>query len=272
VITLNSPTPIFLEAGVQAYIEPGATALDNVDGDVSSRVIVTGFVNTALAGFYTISYNATDTHGNAAATVTRIVTVRDTIAPVITVPSSPVVITTATAPAQVNFSAQVSVFDAGYPSTTATCTPSSGSSFAFGDTTVKCNATDLASNKAIEETFTVRVRYLYDIKLILSKGVTKAGSTMPLDWQYLNWNTGLAVNSSSIVPKILWKKADSSCKAIDSASRGEDSGSSYFRYSSSNMTWQYSWQTPAEKGNYILTVSPPGTGMGTNASTCVNLK
>ena len=50
----------------EAYQEPGWTALDNQDGDVSDRVTVTGEIDRYLAGSYTLTYTVTDTMGNTA--------------------------------------------------------------------------------------------------------------------------------------------------------------------------------------------------------------
>jgi endoglucanase Acf2 len=63
------------------YSDAGATATDNVDGDVS--VDVSGNVDEATADTYTITYSASDQAGNSS-TATRTVVVQDTIAPVIT--------------------------------------------------------------------------------------------------------------------------------------------------------------------------------------------
>ena len=63
----------------------GVSATDNVDGDVTADIVVTGdTVDTDVPGTYTITYNVTDSAGNAATAVTRTVTVTDDDAPVIT--------------------------------------------------------------------------------------------------------------------------------------------------------------------------------------------
>src|SRR5699024_1472138 len=62
VITLNNDTPIELEVG-ETYEEPGATAEDNVDGDLTDDIEITGDVNTNKVGDYTITYTASDTAG-----------------------------------------------------------------------------------------------------------------------------------------------------------------------------------------------------------------
>src|SRR5699024_1292273 len=63
VITLNDDTPIELEVG-ETYEEPGATAEDNVDGDITDDIEITGEVNTNKVGDYTITYTVSDDAGN----------------------------------------------------------------------------------------------------------------------------------------------------------------------------------------------------------------
>lgn len=67
------------------FTDPGATCTDN--RDAICTVTISGSVNTAVEGDYTLVYSAVDTAGNTATEVTRIVTVTlapDTIPPVIT--------------------------------------------------------------------------------------------------------------------------------------------------------------------------------------------
>ena len=64
---------LLLLANGATYTDPGATVTDNVD---ATRTIQgTGTVDTALAGDYTVTYNATDAAGNVADAVTRTVRV-----------------------------------------------------------------------------------------------------------------------------------------------------------------------------------------------------
>lgn len=84
VITLIGASVVNLNIG-QAYNELGATATDNLDGDISANIVITGTVNTSVAGTYFVNYNVNDSSGNAATQVTRTVNVApDTTAPVIT--------------------------------------------------------------------------------------------------------------------------------------------------------------------------------------------
>ena len=67
------------------YVDAGATAQDNVDGDISSNISVdTALVNTDVLGDYTVTYSVSDSAGNTA-TATITVHVIDTTPPVITV-------------------------------------------------------------------------------------------------------------------------------------------------------------------------------------------
>ncbi|MGG4396599.1 S-layer homology domain-containing protein [Paenibacillus thiaminolyticus] len=63
------------------FQEPGAFAIDNVDGDISASIIVSGQVNTQIPGEYILRYNVTDKAGNSADEVIR--TVKVTPRPVV---------------------------------------------------------------------------------------------------------------------------------------------------------------------------------------------
>jgi len=73
-IILSGDAQITIQAG-SSYKEPGYTAKDNVDGDITDKVQVEGSVNANRAGTYTITYSVTDSYGNATK-VTRTVTVK----------------------------------------------------------------------------------------------------------------------------------------------------------------------------------------------------
>src|SRR5574338_1231189 len=84
VITLIGSSPLDVELG-SVYVDAGATALDNLDGDITGSIVVGGdIVDTFTVGTYTITYDVTDSLGNAAVQVTRTVNVVDTTIPVIT--------------------------------------------------------------------------------------------------------------------------------------------------------------------------------------------
>ncbi len=74
VLTLLGSASVVIESG-DRYIDAGATASDNIDGDISNAIRVTGSVNTASVGNYTLTYDVTDFAGNTAVSVTRSVRV-----------------------------------------------------------------------------------------------------------------------------------------------------------------------------------------------------
>ena len=73
-ITIRGTSPATVTVG-SLYADAGATALDNVDGDLTSSIIVTSTVNTSIIGTDTVTYTVSDSAGNAAAPVTRTVDV-----------------------------------------------------------------------------------------------------------------------------------------------------------------------------------------------------
>jgi len=80
ILSLNGGSVVTHEAGMQ-YSDPGASWTDYVDG--SGSVAGTGQVDGMVPGTYTISYNKTDSAGNAASSVTRTVNVVDTTPPIL---------------------------------------------------------------------------------------------------------------------------------------------------------------------------------------------
>ncbi|WP_370003132.1 immunoglobulin-like domain-containing protein [Winogradskyella sp.] len=76
IITLIGASTINLTTG-DAYNEQGATATDNIDGDLTANIVITGSVNTSVAGTYFRNYNVSDSAGNAASQVVRTINVTD---------------------------------------------------------------------------------------------------------------------------------------------------------------------------------------------------
>jgi hypothetical protein len=109
---------------------------------------------TFAIGATTVACTATDAAGNVGSG-SFTVTVRDTTAPTLSLPSDRVVEATGPAGATVTFA--VSATDAVDPAPVVSCTPASGATFGFGATTVNCTATD-ASGNAATGSFTVTVR------------------------------------------------------------------------------------------------------------------
>jgi len=75
IITLNGQAIATVNLN-STYTDAGATATDNVDGDLTSSIVTTGVVNTSIEGNYIITYTVSDTSGNTT-TATRQVIVED---------------------------------------------------------------------------------------------------------------------------------------------------------------------------------------------------
>jgi len=73
-IRLNGSATVQHPQG-QPYTDPGATAIDSEDGDISGFITVGGSVNVNTPGVYTLRYNVRDSQGLSAPEITRIVTV-----------------------------------------------------------------------------------------------------------------------------------------------------------------------------------------------------
>ena len=84
VITLLGNTELSLELG-STYTDAGATAVDNIDGVITSSIVVVSTVDVNAVGSYTVTYNVSDAAGNAALQVSRTVTITpDATIPIIT--------------------------------------------------------------------------------------------------------------------------------------------------------------------------------------------
>src|SRR5699024_7844141 len=72
-IKLLGDNPLKLVMG-EKYEDPGSEAEDNIDGDLSEQIGISGEVNTNKPGEYTVTYTVTDAAGNTAK-ATRLINV-----------------------------------------------------------------------------------------------------------------------------------------------------------------------------------------------------
>ena len=154
VITLTGDVTVTIEVGTD-YTDAGATAIDNSDGNLTSSIVTVSTVNTAIIGSYTVTYNVSDTAGNAATQVTRTVNVVDTTVPVITLSGDATVTiwvgavyTDAGATATDNYDGDI---------TNNITIVNSVDTSVVGSYTVTYNVSDAAENPATQVTRTVNV-------------------------------------------------------------------------------------------------------------------
>ena len=156
VITLSGSTPVDVEVGA-AYTDAGATANDNLDGDITASIVTGGLpIDTSVLGIYTVTYDVTDSSGNVAVQVARTVNVVDTTVPVITLSGiTPIDVEVgaaytdagATAADNVDGDISASILTTGLPIDTSTP----------GNYTVTYDVTDSSGNVAVQVTRTVNV-------------------------------------------------------------------------------------------------------------------
>ena len=72
ILSGNNPTEIYQGDN---YEDVGATATDDVDGNISTKIVTVNSVNNQSIGTYTVTYNVSDNAGNSATEVVRTVNV-----------------------------------------------------------------------------------------------------------------------------------------------------------------------------------------------------
>ncbi|MBT4213294.1 MAG: DUF5011 domain-containing protein [Porticoccaceae bacterium] len=205
-ITLNGSAAVDHEQAT-SYVDTGATATDVVDGSVT--VIMTGSVDSDVAGVYSLSYSATDSEGNVSRVLTRTVTVADTIAPVITLVSDAAVeielgstYTDSGASAADTVDGSVDVVTTGSVDTAAA-----------GTYTLTYTATDTAGNEA-SQTRTVTVVASSSLEVL---NVFVNGEVDPV-WDLgfnatdsnNNWSTSCSNDNGAGCPNIAWELVEDS--------------------------------------------------------------
>ena len=148
------PGPIAVEAtspsGAAVTFAVTASDPDDMAGAVTCSP---NSGSTFPLGTTTVTCSSTDTHGNTG-NASFTVTVRDTIAPSLTLPANVTVDATSPSGAVVTYSASATdIVDGSVP---VACTQVSGATFTIGTTKVTCSATDAHGNKG-SGSFTVTV-------------------------------------------------------------------------------------------------------------------
>jgi uncharacterized repeat protein (TIGR01451 family) len=193
VISLLGEDPVTVEAGA-SYVDAGATAADNIDGDVTGFIVTDNPVNENVPDIYTVTYDVTDTSGNAATQVTRTVNVVDTTPPVLTVPS--LVSAEATGPlTDVDLGAATANDLVDGPLTPV---PDNSGPYPVGITTVTWSVTD-SHNNSVTATQQVTVTDSTAPVLIVP-GVVSAEATGPLTDVSLGTATAADLVDGTLVP------------------------------------------------------------------------
>ena len=154
VITLLGSSTV-THAQQATYTDAGATASDDIDGDITADIVTVNPVDVNTVGSYTITYNVDDGAGNSATQVTRTVNVEDLEAPTITLTGSATV-NHAHGTTYTDSGATASDFNDG-DVTADIVVVNPVNSNTLGAYTVTYNVSDAAGNAATEVTRTVNV-------------------------------------------------------------------------------------------------------------------
>jgi dipeptidyl aminopeptidase/acylaminoacyl peptidase len=246
--TLNLPSDITKEAtgsdGAQVTYNVTATDENPANPDVNcSRSSGSIFP----IGTTQVNCSATDAAGNEA-TSSFNVTVRDTTAPTISgIPADFTKTTTNSSGAVVSY-ASPTASDAVDGGVTVNCSPSSGSTFALGETTVSCSVSDTRAN-TITKTFKVSV--LYDFGNGSGGGFAepvangalnqvKAGAGVPVKFG-LGSNLGLDIFATGY-PTFRKITCDAQ-QVMDPIEETVAVSNSGLKYDSASGHYIYSWKT-----------------------------
>jgi hypothetical protein len=244
------------------YTAPATS--DAVDGAGTASCLPASGSVFAL-GTTTVTCDATDTAGSAAASTTFSVTVQDKTAPVIVLPGNLAVPPTSHLGAVVNYTSP-STADAVDGAGLATCTPASGSTFGFGSTTVTCTAKDAAGNVAVARTFTVTVQNLSKSagfsQPVDMSGATivwntiKGGNTVPLKFEVFLTQGGVEVTDTAVVRSFRYTSVSCGTGAtIADEIEVVTTGSTVLRYDATGGQFIQNWKTPTGSGCYKVIVT-----------------
>jgi hypothetical protein len=217
-----------------------ATATDIVDGSVTTTCTPVSGSVFAL-GTTIVNCSATDAHHNTA-TASFTVTVADTTAPMLTLPATIRASGTQAGGTAVNYTATANDLVDG--AVTTTCTPSSGSLFAYGTTAVSCSATDAHGNRATGS-FQVSVTYPWSgfLQPINADGssIFRLGSTIAVKFQL----TGAAANITNLLATLSLAKISNNVTGSyneATSNAASDSGNT-FRYDPTSNQYIYNLST-----------------------------
>ena len=215
-------------------------------------------------GTTTVSCTASDGTGNTSAAQTFDVTVRDTTAPTLdNMPANQSLTATSANGAVATWTAPTAS-DAVDANATTTCSPASGDTFALGNTTVSCTASDASGNESAAQSFTVNVTYAASgaLQPINANGssIFKLGSTVPVKFQLTGDSAGITNAIANIkVARVTTGIAGTESEATTSTAASTGSA---FRYDSTSNQYIYNWGTKGmAEGTYQIRIDL-GDGKG----------
>jgi hypothetical protein len=226
-----------------------ATAVDDVDGPVPVQCSPAPGSVFPL-GITTVTCGASDAKGNLA-TVRFDIYVDDTTPPVITAPESLTATAASAAGSTVYYTAAAQ--DKVDGALTPTCSPTSGSLFPIGTTTVTCTAVDSSTNRA-RVSFPVTVAYAWTgvLSPLSNGGTYPLGRTIPVKFGLDGASAALpSITARLYVARVIHGGVGPESPAVSAG--GANRGT--FRYDAAEGLYIFNWSTQGlVAGTYQLRI------------------
>lgn len=142
-----------IECATGNFTDPGATASDAEDGEITGNIVVSGTVDVSIPGIYTLNYDVSDSFGVSAPQVVRTIEVVDTTPPLIRLNGN----ASLTIPASSTYIDAGAVVSDACDSSVPLITTNPVDTSIPGDYTVLYNATDASGNAAVQVTRNITV-------------------------------------------------------------------------------------------------------------------
>ena len=142
----SGPSSVNVERWYQ-YVEPGFTAIDNIDGNLTSSVVVTSTVDSTIEGVYKVTYEVTDQAGNKTTVDRTVVVTPDVTLPIITLNGSSTIKHTVKTPFTDPGATATDYFNRSF--TSVIIISSNVDTNKVGNYTITYEVTDLSGNKSV---------------------------------------------------------------------------------------------------------------------------
>ncbi|MGN6475515.1 MAG: HYR domain-containing protein, partial [Mycobacteriales bacterium] len=253
VVTVPSDITAEATSAAGAVVTYASSATDAVSGSPATTCD-TPSGSTFPLGTTKVTCSATDGAGNTGSSSFN-VTVQDTTAPVVTVPSDISTQATSASGAVVTFTSSATDAVSGSPATT--CDTPSGSTFPLGTTQVTCSATDGAGNTGTNS-FKVTVTYGFSgiLQPVNADGssIFKLGSTVPVKFALTGSSAGIANAVATLKYAKISNGIDGT--SVEAVSTAAATTGNLFRYDPTSQQYIFNWSTKGlTVGSYRLTIN-----------------
>ena len=162
------------------------------------------------------------------------------------------------------------------------CSPTSGSNFPLGTTTVNCSAKDATGNTA-NSSFTVKVAYAWSNFLqpinvpnpttgAFTQSVFKLGSTVPVKFYLTGASAG--ITDGTFYLKYIYTGSGDGTGELEAVATTTGTTGTQFRYDATSGQYIFNWSTKSvsKPGNYEIRVYTDSAGTNLLGSVSIELK